>query len=370
MERAIVRLGFNKVTELAMGAAILENAGGNTSFDRVGFWEHSMTVSIICKELAAGSGKIAPEQAYTAGLLHDFGKAIFDDFLRNNYSIVQKLCKSLEIPYYSAERRALELDHTRLFLEFKSDWNLPSGIHLPVVYHHNSWNDLKHFDSSSGESLLVIQVKAANIIAKAGGFESTDDFVENIPSWALDVLNLTNDLVDNMLLKARTEIDMLKVALRVERFKLKKDKAQASSAAQSSAQSPHVCLIGSGEQYFSPFRLVLKDAGFEITRFINIESITDVFSEEQDIPGIILVSPDALPQFRTMVSTMHGGKKETFFAVFASRDIVILHQEKEKSLETSMKGLSVHFVRVPVSRTQLIQTIEDISGKSGSLHGK
>lgn len=74
---AIARLGFDAVrtTSLAVAMDQMLKSRNLANFDQIGqrFWEHSVQVSAISRVLARRLGRINPDEAMLAGLVHDIG---------------------------------------------------------------------------------------------------------------------------------------------------------------------------------------------------------------------------------------------------------------------------------------------------------
>lgn len=74
---AVARLGFDVVrtTSLAVAMDQMLKSRNLANFDQIGqsFWEHSIRVSAISRVLARRLGRINPDEAMLAGLVHDIG---------------------------------------------------------------------------------------------------------------------------------------------------------------------------------------------------------------------------------------------------------------------------------------------------------
>ena len=74
---AIARLGFDVVrtTSLAVAMDQMLKSRNLANFDQIGqsTWEHSIQVSAIARVLARRLGRINPDEAMLAGLVHDIG---------------------------------------------------------------------------------------------------------------------------------------------------------------------------------------------------------------------------------------------------------------------------------------------------------
>lgn len=77
LSTAIARLGFDVVrtTSLAVAMDQMLKSRNLANFDQIGqrFWEHSVQTSAISRVLARRLGRINPDEAMLAGLVHDIG---------------------------------------------------------------------------------------------------------------------------------------------------------------------------------------------------------------------------------------------------------------------------------------------------------
>jgi HD-like signal output (HDOD) protein len=95
-----------------------------------GFWMHSLGVAHASRVLAEVSPAclLRSEEIYVAGLLHDVGQLIIDDFLPPGDGNSVSCRKEIE---------AVGLDHTELAEHILRQWNLPESITSCVRYHHD-----------------------------------------------------------------------------------------------------------------------------------------------------------------------------------------------------------------------------------------
>lgn len=95
-----------------------------------GFWMHSLGVAHASRVLAEVSPAclLRSEEIYVAGLLHDVGQLIIDDFLPPGDGKSVSRRKEIE---------AVGLDHTELAEHILRQWNLPESLTACVRYHHD-----------------------------------------------------------------------------------------------------------------------------------------------------------------------------------------------------------------------------------------
>ncbi len=184
LSTAIARLGFDVVrtTSLAVAMDQMLKSRNLANFDQIGqsFWEHSIQVSAIARVLARRLGRINPDEAMLAGLVHDIG-------------IFYLLYRAAEYPEY---RRDLSLT-----LELLRGWHesigesllqilgLPESITSAVRNHHQpisvetpcTVRDVLYFANLLADSdpqLLGSDADAAEINSRAADRERYIDLVK------------------------------------------------------------------------------------------------------------------------------------------------------------------------------------------------
>src|SRR5580698_2963761 len=70
---AVVGLGFQRVSDIAMSCGVLNLLPHDTGIDPVVFWEHSLGCALVSRHFACKISFPDPGKAYLAGLLHDIG---------------------------------------------------------------------------------------------------------------------------------------------------------------------------------------------------------------------------------------------------------------------------------------------------------
>jgi len=165
LQTAISMLGFVEVRNLALTvyvARLCEHSSSYRSFSREGLWKHMVAVGTIARMLAKIYRRVEPEEAYVAGLLHDVGMLLIDQYMHDSFcQVIDLVSEGVETT--AAERQILTFDHTDLgaFVARKS--NFPDRVVDAIHYHHRP--DDCH---SSGKALLNI-VSVANFLASRKG---------------------------------------------------------------------------------------------------------------------------------------------------------------------------------------------------------
>jgi putative nucleotidyltransferase with HDIG domain len=145
---AIVILGFNTIRSLVLSASVLkvfpQKPGLAASFDRKAFWKHSFMVGIASRMVAQIYRKkklVDMETAFSAGLLHDIGKIILEQFSNDDYVPVLKAAKEQGLPLVMAERAMLGMSHADVSGMLVDKWQMPNELKAPIVNHHTPMED-------------------------------------------------------------------------------------------------------------------------------------------------------------------------------------------------------------------------------------
>ncbi|MCB2187211.1 MAG: HDOD domain-containing protein [Deltaproteobacteria bacterium] len=178
LERAVLVLGFDQVSRLALGLSLLWSAGGRKPLQRrllnLNLWRHSVAAGVCCEILARdylGWG----EGYYVHGLLHDLGKLTLEAFRPEAFDEVVRLLTKEGLSWREAELRTMELDHAHLSALLLDFWGLPEPLCLAVGGHHEPWE-------AEEEARTAGLVALGNHAAHALGFRSFDRGLEDDPA--------------------------------------------------------------------------------------------------------------------------------------------------------------------------------------------
>ena len=137
LRTAVLRLGFDAVSNLGTGAAVIRTLKGGAHLDAVRLWQHSVAVGLTAKGicvLARRHGQA--ETAFLTGLLHDIGKIALDTCFPEDYAAV--LAQVAEgSTFVDAERRLLGLDHAEGGALLAAEWSFPQTIVEVIRDHHD-----------------------------------------------------------------------------------------------------------------------------------------------------------------------------------------------------------------------------------------
>ena len=140
--QSVVYLGINTIKNLALSFAavgILPRFN-TTGFDIQRYLLHSLTVAsvarILCEKYARA--ELDPTDCYIAGLLHDFGKVVFAQFMAIDFMKSLAAAVDLGIPLYQAEQEIIGADHAYVGALLAKKWQFAEPLVLCIRDHHQA----------------------------------------------------------------------------------------------------------------------------------------------------------------------------------------------------------------------------------------
>lgn len=153
IQLAVARIGMTAVGNIAMSTAVFSAFGKSNlaDFDRQEFWRHS-----ICTGIAAGvlydrvrssiPVRIGRDVLHLAGLLHDVGKIVFDQFFHSEFMDAIKKGHDAQISLLDSEIEVIGEGHTKVGAWLGWKWNLTDDLREVIRYHHDpEAGDPKHW---------------------------------------------------------------------------------------------------------------------------------------------------------------------------------------------------------------------------------
>ncbi len=206
IQHAVVIIGFNKVKNVVVTAAVFDLSKGRKSeqLDLPKFWRHSLGTAIGARTVTkALGGTLLPDDAFVGGLMHDIGKLILDQFLAREYMPVLAATNNQGILLRNAEKEILGFDHATVGRWIAEKWKLPPSLRQAISMHHRPAQE-------RDEREIVAAVHLGDILARALGIgNGGDNRMPEINSSIWQQFSLTNAFLDESL---TTIIEELKKA--------------------------------------------------------------------------------------------------------------------------------------------------------------
>ena len=232
IQSAVVRMGFRECRDQVIGLAtanLFPRNDKSFGFNRIWYWIHSLACGLLAAQIARRASFNDRENAFTAGLLHDLGKIVLDDFLIGPYGQVVRKAHTDAITMGEAEQKLLERDHAQVGGVITANWRFLDCVSKAIADHHK-YDKLIADDSPSlaGAVFLADQMAKALLVGSAGDF-----IVPNIPTSTWARYNCDNvsfhALIDMLYEQVREFCKML--AISEEQFDVALDRECDSGAA-------------------------------------------------------------------------------------------------------------------------------------------
>jgi putative nucleotidyltransferase with HDIG domain len=196
IDEAIIILGSKTLLQLVITAQaekLLMGFEKGYSLMRGGLFYHAIATARLSEKLSRVHNKIRPDLAYTAGLLHDIGKVVLDQFMARVQPLFYRILLARGEDSSILEQKIFGIDHNLAGLHLAESWKLPEVIKDVILFHHNPDKAMKNKD-------LVHLVYVADAIAQKflPGFEI--EHIDTAPfKDSLRFLSLTPDMISDAL---------------------------------------------------------------------------------------------------------------------------------------------------------------------------
>lgn len=140
VEDVVRLLGTSKVLQLVMAAysrTLMSPPQAGYGLRPGALWEHSVAAALgtqcLCRRLRLpGGGAI-----FTAGLLHDIGKIVLNEFVSREYAEIARQVAQGQVSFCEAEAQVLGFTHAEVGGLLAERWELPEPIVRAVRHHHD-----------------------------------------------------------------------------------------------------------------------------------------------------------------------------------------------------------------------------------------
>jgi putative nucleotidyltransferase with HDIG domain len=193
IDRALTFFGEQNLLSLMISACVniyFVYKEGGYSLRRGGLFTHAIGVANATKKIAGYITDIPPELAYTAGLLHDIGKVVLDQFVAEARPLFYKGMHGGSRSFSELEQQILGTNHLAVGMRLAESWSLPANIVEAIGLHDDP-------EKTKTAPRLVHAVHLANLLTSwyIAGMElerlTTDKF-----KFSLDRLGLRNSQLE------------------------------------------------------------------------------------------------------------------------------------------------------------------------------
>ncbi len=167
LKLALAIVGLNEIINIVTSISLVRMFASQKSavrFDRSKFWRHSFGCGSAAQMLARELRFETEGVEFVAGLLHDIGKLIMDQYFHARLNEVWNLSEKESIPLLDAESQVFGVDHATLGSWLAQRWSLPAALVEGIMYHHRPL-DVLALPAPGGNPALTAIVHLADILA-------------------------------------------------------------------------------------------------------------------------------------------------------------------------------------------------------------
>jgi putative nucleotidyltransferase with HDIG domain len=140
IDHALMFLGVNLFMKFVVTAAVeafYSQSESGYSLVRGGLYHHATGTGLVAERLARLTGAAKPGQAYTAGLLHDIGKVVLDQFMAGAAPLFyRRLIEEKASDFTQAEQAVFGTTHTKVGHRLAQHWSFPDSLAEAIRWHH------------------------------------------------------------------------------------------------------------------------------------------------------------------------------------------------------------------------------------------
>lgn len=180
IRQAVILLGLKRLIQMVIAACvstIIDKPVPGYDLPPGELWRHSITVSVAAEGLVKVLQVEAAEEIFTAALLHDVGKLVLGDFVKDDFKQIETAV-SQGISFEMAEKIVLGTNHADIGARILTNWSLPPEIVNAVRFHHAP-------EASEQTSTMLDIVHVANFMSMMIGVGIGRDGLQHQPSVAV-----------------------------------------------------------------------------------------------------------------------------------------------------------------------------------------
>ena len=177
IRQAVILLGLKRLIQMVIAAcvsAIMDKPVPGYDLPPGELWRHSIAVSVAAEGLVKVLKIDAAEEIFTAALLHDVGKMVLGEYVKDDFSKIEAAV-SQGMSFEKAETVALGTNHADVGGRILIRWSLPAEIVNAVQWHHEP-------EAAEQASTMLDIVHVANFLSIMIGIGIGRDGLQHQPS--------------------------------------------------------------------------------------------------------------------------------------------------------------------------------------------
>lgn len=152
---SIVLLGFREVKKTALAACMMQDSNATTHLEYRAFWLYSLVVGMLAETLAKAEGG-DPNEAFTAGVLHNIGRLALDQYQPNLLGAVAQRAREEQRALHEVQLSLLGFTDAELGGMLARRWKFPEPLCEAVENHVAKMSDLS---SRTAPDALVVRAR-------------------------------------------------------------------------------------------------------------------------------------------------------------------------------------------------------------------
>ncbi len=194
LNEAVMRLGFRRIKTILFGASSAGPLSKRLNGYRLGageLWNHSVATAVTAQWLSQTFRYPNPEEAYVAGLLHDIGKLVLDQFVLDDYGKIVEMMQTQKMPLWEVEEQSLGIHHAEVGSLMAKKWHFPMVLVDAIQYHHAP-------SLAQGKPELPAIINIANSFTSQREMGLADLYSSVVHPETLNILHLEENRLDKL----------------------------------------------------------------------------------------------------------------------------------------------------------------------------
>jgi len=192
LKLALAILGLNEIINIVTSISIVRmfpTPKRKSGFNRLKFWRHSFGTACAAQMLARELKFDLEGVEFVAGLIHDIGKLVIDQYFHPKMKEIESVCAKEDLEVNEAEVKVMGVDHALIGSWLADSWHLPGTLVDAIEYHHRPL-DVLTLARPSEQPFLTAVVHLADILASEPELNFTESsasshFFEGNLSWKI-----------------------------------------------------------------------------------------------------------------------------------------------------------------------------------------
>lgn len=188
---AVSLMGLKETYAIVLSAAVVDLVSQLEEFDYRAFWLESVCSACAARIVAKVSNRRQLPGVFTAGLLHDIGRAAL-------WEVAPEKCKQIDnthtgLALLEAEQSLIGLTHVEAGFELARHWELPNEIAQAIRFHHQP-----ELAVEAREHVAIVALADVMVQASGSQLEDNPDIFQSHKS-SLETLGLDVENAEAML---------------------------------------------------------------------------------------------------------------------------------------------------------------------------